>query len=102
MLDTKAKISDKINQIKQKLNLARNRIEKDQGECNTAKKDVESSIMITVKTSSNLEKMKALKIVLPTYIISVARIKQIESLINDLSKKRPDFEEHAASHMVNI
>ena len=88
--------SNKMEQIQIELNLARSEFEKSRAVLDLAKKRLGDYVTEAKKTSSNLAKLKALGQSLSTYVASKGKIKQLESQVNELNKKRSDLEEQVA------
>ena len=88
--------SNKMEQIQSELNLARSKFEKSRAVLDLAKKRLVDYVTAAKKTSSNLAKLKALGQSLSTYVASKGKIKQLESRVNELNKKRSDLEEQVA------
>jgi len=90
------KTSNKIAQIQSELGLARSKLEKHETALNLAKKEVGDYVRATENTSSNLEKLRALRTSLPTYMTSQGKIRQLKSQVDMLNKKRSDLLEEIA------
>lgn len=87
---------DKIAHTHSRLDPIKVDLEEHQAEWDLAKKDKASYLTEAEKASSHLEKLKELRASLPDYAVARGQVRQLESLISELGKKRSTLEEKIA------
>lgn len=96
LTEAQKKTSYKTDQIQNELGLAMSKLEKHEAVLDLAKKEVGNYVRATENTSSNLAKLKALRLSLPKYMALQGKIKQLESQVGMLNKKRSGLVEEVA------